>query len=78
MEGYTYLRKIHYIWRCIMNEEQFKGNWMQLKGKVQKKWGKLTDNDLTTIKGNRNLLVGKIIERYGIAKEEAEKQLDEL
>ena len=47
------------------------------EGKVKAKWGLLTDDDLMTIKGSRELLVGKIQERYGIAKDEARKQIDE-
>lgn len=59
-----------------MNDEQFKGKWEQLKGKIQQKWGKLTDDDLTVINGKRKELIGKVTERYGIAKEQAEKDLD--
>ncbi|MFZ1071697.1 MAG: CsbD family protein, partial [Methyloceanibacter sp.] len=51
-------------------------NWKQLRGKVQQQWGKLTDDDLTTIQGRRVELVGKIQERYGIARDEAEKQVE--
>lgn len=58
-----------------MNWEQAKGQWMQMKGSVRKKWGKITDDDLDVINGERERLVGKIQERYGIAKEEAEKQV---
>ena len=61
-----------------MNQDRFEGNWKQLKGKVKEKWGKLTDQDLTAVEGKRDQLVGKIQERYGIAKEEAERQLDAL
>ena len=57
-----------------MNEDQIKGNWTQFKGQVKEKWGKLTDNDLDVIEGKRDQLVGKLQERYGIAKQEAEKQ----
>jgi len=59
-----------------MNWEQAKGRWNQTKGAVKKQWGKLTDDDLTVIAGQRDQLVGKIQERYGIAKEEAEKQVN--
>lgn len=55
---------------------KIEGNWNQFAGKVKQKWGKLTDDDLATIKGHRQELVGKIQERYGIAKAEAEKQVD--
>jgi uncharacterized protein YjbJ (UPF0337 family) len=58
-----------------MNWEQAKGQWTQLKGSVRKQWGKLTDDDLDVIAGQREKLVGKIQERYGIAKEEAERQI---
>ena len=47
-----------------------------MRGKVQQQWGKLTDDDLTRIEGRRVELVGKIQERYGIAKDEAKKQVD--
>ena len=58
-----------------MNEEIIKGKWEQFKGGVQKQWGKLTDDDLDVIEGDAKILVGKIQERYGISKEEAEKQV---
>jgi uncharacterized protein YjbJ (UPF0337 family) len=58
-----------------MNWDQVKGKWTQMKGEVRKKWGKLTDDDIDVIAGERERLVGKIQERYGIAKEEAEKQV---
>jgi uncharacterized protein YjbJ (UPF0337 family) len=58
-----------------VNWEQTKGQWNQAKGAVKKQWGKLTDDDLAVIAGQRDQLVGKIQERYGIAKEEADKQV---
>jgi uncharacterized protein YjbJ (UPF0337 family) len=61
-----------------MNWDQLEGKWKQYSGKVKEKWGKLTDDDLTVIHGRREQLVGKIQERYGIVKEEAEKQVDEF
>jgi uncharacterized protein YjbJ (UPF0337 family) len=61
-----------------MNWDQIEGKWKQSTGRVKEKWGKLTDDDLTTINGKRDQLVGKIQERYGIAKEAAEKQVDEF
>ncbi|MDO8844001.1 MAG: CsbD family protein [Methylicorpusculum sp.] len=60
-----------------MNKNQLKGNWMQLKGTVKEKWGDLTDDELEQIAGNRDILLGKIQEKYGIAQEEAEKQIEE-
>ncbi len=59
-----------------MNWDQVEGKWKQLGGKVREKWGKLTDDDLQVIAGTRDQLVGRIQERYGIAKEEAQKQAD--
>lgn len=54
------------------------GKWKQLKGSAQEQWGELTNDDLDVAAGNRQKLVGKIQERYGIAKDEAEKQVDEF
>lgn len=58
-----------------MNWDQIKGDWKQAQGKVKQQWGKLTDDDLTYAAGKRDELVGKIQERYGIAKDEADKQV---
>ena len=60
-----------------MNWDQVSGKWNQAKGEVKRKWGKLTDDDLTVIAGNRDKLVGKIQERYGITKEKAEQELSQ-
>ena len=59
-----------------MNKDRMIGNWEQLKGNVRKQWGKLTDDHIAEIKGERQKLAGKIQEQYGIAKEEAEEQID--
>jgi uncharacterized protein YjbJ (UPF0337 family) len=59
-----------------MNWDQIAGNWKQVKGAVRKKWGKLTDDDVDVIAGKRDILLGKIQERQGIAREEAEKELN--
>ena len=61
-----------------MNWDQVKGNWKQLKGKVREKWGKLTDDELDVIAGQKDQLVGKIQERYGYAKDQAEREVDEF
>ena len=61
-----------------MNWEHIKADWKDTKGKVKAKWGKLTDDDITVINGKQDQLVGRIQERYGIAKEEAEKQVEEF
>jgi uncharacterized protein YjbJ (UPF0337 family) len=60
-----------------MNWDQVEGKWKQIKGSIRQQWGKLTDSDLETIAGNRDKLVGKLQERYGMAKEEAQKRADE-
>ena len=61
-----------------MNQDQAAGKWQQAKGKIKQQWGKLTDDDLTVLEGRRDQLAGKIQERYGIAKEEAERQIREF
>lgn len=61
-----------------MNEDTIKGQWKQLKGKMQAQWGKLTDDDLDVAEGNAQYLAGKIQERYGVARDEAEKQIKEF
>jgi uncharacterized protein YjbJ (UPF0337 family) len=61
-----------------MNQEQAAGNWKIFKGKVKEQWGKLTDDDLKVIEGNRDQLVGSVQKRYGVAKEEAERQVSEF
>jgi len=60
-----------------MNSDQMAGKWTQMKGAVKAKWGKLTDDDLDVINGQKEQLVGRIQERYGIAKEEAQRQVDD-
>ena len=61
-----------------MNWDQIEGNWKQYTGKAKEKWGKLTDDDLIVIAGKRDVLEGKIQEHYGIAKEQAQKELEEF
>lgn len=61
-----------------MNRDQIEGKWKQMSGKVKEKWGRLTDDDLQTIRGKRDQLIGKVQERYGLAKEDAERQVDEF
>ena len=60
-----------------MNKDEIGGNWKQLKGKAKETWGKLTDDDMTVIEGKRDQLVGKIQERYGYAKDQAEKEVSD-
>ncbi len=59
-----------------MNWDRIEGNWKQMKGKAKVQWGKLTDDQLDVIAGKREQLVGQVQEKYGIAKDEAEKQVD--
>lgn len=59
-----------------MDNNIFKGKWNQLKGESKKKWAKLTDDDLKAIDGNKDKLIGKIQERYGKTKDEAEKEVN--
>ena len=61
-----------------MDWNRVEGNWKQVKGKVKEKWGKLTDDDLTAVAGKRDQLVGRLQQRYGYTKEEAERELDEF
>jgi uncharacterized protein YjbJ (UPF0337 family) len=60
-----------------MNSDQLQGKWKQLKGSVKERWGKLTDDDVDVINGQNDQLVGKIQEKYGIAKEEAQRQVED-
>jgi len=59
-----------------MNWDRIEGNWKQFTGNVKTQWGKLTDDDIAQINGNREALEGKLQERYGIAKDEVKKQVD--
>ena len=63
--------------RRSMDWNQVEGNWKQIRGDVKKQWGKLTDDDLTAIDGRREALEGKIQERYGIAKDQVRKDVDD-
>jgi uncharacterized protein YjbJ (UPF0337 family) len=58
-----------------MNWDRIEGNWKQVTGKVKEQWGKLTEDDLTVVNGKQDQLVGRVQERYGIAKDEAERQV---
>ena len=60
-----------------MNWDQVEGKWKQLQGSARETWGKLTDDDLVKIEGKKDQLVGQVQERYGIAKEEAERQVSD-
>lgn len=60
-----------------MNDDIIKGKWNQIKGEAQKRWGKLTQDNIEEINGNRTKLLGLIQESYGVAKDEAEKQISD-
>lgn len=59
-----------------MNWDRVEGNWKAFKGQVQQQWGKLTDDDLDVVEGKRTELAGRLQNRYGIAKDEAEREID--
>lgn len=59
-----------------MDWNRLEGNWRQFKGKIQSKWGKLTDDDIDTIAGKKEQLLGKLQERYGRKRDELERELD--
>jgi uncharacterized protein YjbJ (UPF0337 family) len=61
-----------------MKEDILKGKWEQLKGKVRSKWGKLTDDDVKRVGGKKDELIGRLRERYGYSKEEAEREVDDF
>jgi uncharacterized protein YjbJ (UPF0337 family) len=60
-----------------MNWDRIEGNWKQISGKAIEQWGKLTSDDVDIVAGRRDQLAGKIQERYGVAKDDAEKQVNE-
>jgi uncharacterized protein YjbJ (UPF0337 family) len=57
-----------------MNTDRTAGEWKQIKGKIKEQWGKLTDDDLTQLEGHSDQLEGRLQERYGLVREEAERQ----
>jgi uncharacterized protein YjbJ (UPF0337 family) len=59
-----------------MNRDTFKGQWLQFKGKVRQQWGELTDDEVDQVQGNAEMLIGKIQERYGRSRDEAEREVD--
>jgi uncharacterized protein YjbJ (UPF0337 family) len=68
---------VHEHYEVNVNWEQIEGKWNQLKGAVKQRWGKLTDDDLDVIAGKKDELLGKLQEKYGITKEQAEKELEQ-
>lgn len=61
-----------------MNEDIVKGNWKQFAGKIKAQWGKLTDDEIQQAEGNSEFLAGKLQERYGLAKDQAEEKIKDL
>jgi uncharacterized protein YjbJ (UPF0337 family) len=59
-----------------MNQDVFKGKWMQMKGEVRRQWGKLTDDDVDQIQGDAEVMAGKLQERYGWGREDAQREVD--
>jgi uncharacterized protein YjbJ (UPF0337 family) len=59
-----------------MNWDQLEGKWKELKGKARSKWGKLTDDDLENVAGKKDVLLGRIQQRYGYKRDQAEKEVD--
>ncbi len=60
-----------------MNQDRIQGRWKQLKGKVKEQWGRLTEDDLDVIAGRRDQLLGRIQQRHGLAREEADRQVSD-
>lgn len=60
-----------------MNDDRLAGKWQQLKGEVKQQWGNLTDDDVTTLDGKTDSLVGKLQERYGQAKDVVAREVSE-
>ncbi|MFP4351772.1 MAG: CsbD family protein [Puniceicoccaceae bacterium] len=60
-----------------MNADTLKGKWKQMSGSAKEKWGKLTDDELLRIDGEKDRLIGAVQEKYGLARDDAEKQVDD-
>jgi uncharacterized protein YjbJ (UPF0337 family) len=61
-----------------MNWDTIKGQWKETQGKIKEKWGKLTNDDLEVIAGKKDQLAGVLQKRYGYAKDQAEREIDEF
>ena len=61
-----------------MNWDQIEGNWKQFKGKAKEQWNRLTDDEIDQMAGRREQLIGKVQERYGYARDRAEREVDEV
>lgn len=60
-----------------MNWDQIEGKWTEVKGKARASWGELTDDELDQIGGKKDQLVGKLQQKYGLEREQAEKRADD-
>ena len=60
-----------------MNWDQLEGKWKQFTGSARERWGKLTDDDLDAIRGRKEILIGRFQERYGMAREQADREANE-
>jgi uncharacterized protein YjbJ (UPF0337 family) len=60
-----------------MNSDEMKGKWTQMKGRARERWGELTDDELAQVEGDREQLIGLVQERYGRARTEAEREVDQ-
>lgn len=61
-----------------MNNDRVEGNWKQIKGKIREQWGKLTGDEIDQLQGRSDQLAGFLQERYGVARDEAERQVREF
>jgi len=61
-----------------MNEDILKGKWRQIKGEVQSRWGKLTDDDMDRAEGDAEKLIGRVQERYGYQRDQAQREVDDF
>lgn len=62
----------------MMETERLEGNWEELKGKLQERWGRLTDDDMDVIDGQKKVLVGKLMDKYGMSEEAATKAIEHI
>jgi uncharacterized protein YjbJ (UPF0337 family) len=70
--------RILFLSRRVMNWDVNQGKWKELKGQVKERWGKLTDDDMDVIAGKKDQLVGTIQKKYGYARDEAEREVDDF
>lgn len=61
-----------------MDSEKLEGNWEELKGRLKERWGRLTDDDMLEIDGQKDILVGKLVEKYGMSEEAASKAIEHI